>query len=59
MIATKLFNSYRLKVFGKLLTRKEFRDLQAGKDVKVDKKLVDKYPYLFEEKISKGVKDGD
>lgn len=54
MKATKLFKQYRNKVLG--LPVKDFRDLQQGKDVKVDPKIVQQYPHLFEE--GKVVKDG-
>ena len=56
--ATELFKHYRNAVLG--LDKKDFRALQAGKAVNVDKELIDKYPYLFEEvSKTKEVKNGD
>jgi len=43
--ATKLFKTYRCAVLG--LDKKDYRALQAGKAVKVDKKIIDKYPQCF------------
>ncbi len=60
MKATLEFNTYRFAVFGDLMTIKQFRDLQAGKDVEIKKELVKKYPRLFVEgKKNKEVKDGN
>ena len=58
MKATKLFKQYRLQVFSNLMTKKEYRDLQAEKDVNVKKEAIAKYPQLFYEEKSKakGVK---
>ena len=69
MKATELFKDYRWLVFADKMTKEEYRDLQAGKDVKVSPELVRKYPLLFEGPVvkekevfkaeKKEVKDGD
>ena len=56
MKATKLFKQYRNAVLG--LPLEDYRDLQAGKDVKVDDKIVKKFPQLFT-KVIKEAKDGN
>ena len=43
--ASKEFKDYRCQVLG--LQKKDFRDLQAGKAVKVDDKILKKYPQCF------------
>ena len=45
MKATEEFKKYRCAVLG--ISKKDFRDLQAGKDVDVDPKIVKKYPLAF------------
>ena len=54
--ATKLFKDYRCVVLG--LEKKDYRALQAGKAVKVDKEIINKFPKLFKEE-KKAVKNGD
>ena len=54
--ATKEFKNYRCIVLG--LDKKDFRALQAGKAVKVDKEIINKFPGLFKEE-KKAVKNGD
>ena len=53
MKATNEFSQYRLQVFNGLMTLEQFRDLQSGKDVKVNEKLVKQYPALFTGKKAK------
>jgi len=43
--ASALFKDYRNQVLG--LPKKDYRDLQAGKLVKVDEKILKKYPQCF------------
>lgn len=50
--ASEKFKDYRNKVLG--LDKKDFRALQQGKIVDIEKKLIDKHPRAFIE-----VKDGD
>jgi len=53
--ATKEFKDYRCIVLG--LNKKDYRDLQSGKSVKVEKDIVDKFPHLFIK--DKAVKNGN
>ena len=50
--ASVKFNTYRCVALG--LDKKDFRALQAGKTVDIEKKLVEKHPRAFIE-----VKDGN
>jgi len=52
--ATKEFKFYRNMALG--LSNKDYRSLQVGKSIKVDDKIVKKYPQCFEQ--IKAVKDG-
>ena len=56
MKVTKEFNQYRWAPFAEHMTKEEFRDLQAGKDVKVDPKVAKKYPHLFKKELKNGNK---
>ncbi len=59
--ATKEFKDYRCIVLE--IEKKDYRKLQAGEAVKVDQKIIDKYPHLFSEidslKKEKAVKHGN
>ncbi len=43
--ASPVFNTYRNAVLG--LGKKDFRDLQKGKVVSVDKETIDVHPFAF------------
>lgn len=52
MKATEEFKNYRCVVLG--ISKKDFRELQAGKDVDVSSAVVAKFPNLFKKEIKHG-----